>query len=205
MTIDVVGRRWFWDVYYRDGRVRASNEIHVPVGVPVEVRVRTEDVIHSLWVPRLTRKIDMIPGKESSVVIDAREAGVYRGQCAEFCGLEHARMAFLVVADPPARFEQWLEREAQPATASGAGAFVEAGCGGCHTVRGTSASSRYGPELTHVASRRTIAAGTLSNTRESLARWLRDPQRVKPGNRMPVLGLSDLELERLLDYLERLR
>jgi len=205
MTIDVVGRRWFWDVYYRDGRVRASNEIHVPVGVPVEVRVRTEDVIHSLWVPRLTRKIDMIPGKESSVVIDAREAGVYRGQCAEFCGLEHARMAFLVVADPPGRFERWLEREAQPATAPGAGAFVEAGCGGCHTVRGTSASSRYGPELTHVASRRTIAAGTLSNTRESLARWLRDPQRVKPGNRMPVLGLSDLELERLLDYLERLR
>jgi cytochrome c oxidase subunit 2 len=204
MTIEVVGRQWFWDVYYRDGGVRTSNEIHVPVGEPVELRVRTADVIHSFWVPRLTRKLDMIPGRSASLVIEARNAGIYRGQCAEFCGLQHARMAFLVIAEPPARFGRWLAHEAKPATASGSEAFLGAGCGGCHAVRGTPARSRYGPDLTHLAGRRTIAAGTLPNTRAALARWLRDPQAVKPGNKMPGLGLTDRELGRLLDYLESL-
>jgi cytochrome c oxidase subunit 2 len=204
MTIEVVGRQWFWDVYYRDGGVRTSNEIHVPVGEPVELRVRTADVIHSFWVPRLTRKLDMIPGRSASLVIEARNAGIYRGQCAEFCGLQHARMAFLVIAEPPARFGRWLAHEAKPATASGSEAFLGAGCGGCHAVRGTPARSRYGPDLTHLGGRRTIAAGTLPNTRAALARWLRDPQAVKPGNKMPALGLTDRELGRLLDYLERL-
>jgi cytochrome c oxidase subunit 2 len=204
MTIEVVGRQWFWDVYYRDGGVRTSNEIHVPVGEPVELRVRTTDVIHSFWVPRLTRKLDMIPGRSASLVIEARKAGIYRGQCAEFCGLQHARMAFLVIAEPPARFGRWLAHEAKPATASGSEAFLRAGCGGCHAVKGTPARSRYGPDLTHLAGRRTIAAGTLPNTRAALARWLRDPQAVKPGNKMPALGLTDRELGRLLDYLESL-
>ena len=205
MTIEIVGRQWFWDAYYRDGAVRTSNEIHIPVGKPVELRVRTDDVIHSLWVPRLNRKIDLIPGKTSSIVVDARRPGVYRGQCAEFCGLQHANMAFLVVADPPDRFDRWLAHEAERATAAGAAPFVAAGCSGCHRIAGTPGDARYGPDLTHVASRRTIAAGTLENTPANLARWIQDPQDVKPGNKMPVLGLGDDEVRQLVAYLERLR
>jgi len=204
MTIEVVGRQWFWDVYYRNPAVRTSNEIHVPVGQPVELRVRTADVIHSLWVPRLNRKIDLIPGEENAIVIDAREPGVYRGQCAEFCGLQHAHMALLVVAQEPAAFNRWLARQGQAAS-GGAELFVRAGCSGCHTVAGTPARSRYGPDLTHIASRRTIAAGTLVNTRENLARWIRDPQAVKPGSKMPALGLGEEEVGKLVDYLESLR
>jgi cytochrome c oxidase subunit 2 len=204
MRIEIVGRQWFWDVYYRNGAVRTSNEIHVPAGEPVELRVRTDDVIHSFWVPRLNRKIDLIPGKTSSIVIDARKPGLYRGQCAEFCGLQHANMAFLVVADEPARFQRWLAGEARPATASGGAPFVAAGCSGCHRVAGTAADARYGPDLTHVASRRLIAAGTLENTPENLAAWIRDPQAVKPGNKMPVLGLDEDEIRQLVAYLEKL-
>jgi cytochrome c oxidase subunit 2 len=205
LTIDVVGRQWFWDVYYRNPTVRTSNEIHVPVGEPVELRVRTQDVIHSLWVPRLNRKIDLIPGQENAIVIEARKAGFYRGQCAEFCGLQHAHMALFVVAEEPARFRAWLAREARPASANGAGPFLAAGCGGCHTVAGTTARSRYGPDLTHVAARRTIAAGTLALTRENLAAWIRDPQAVKPGSKMPVLGLGERELRQIVAYVKSLR
>jgi cytochrome c oxidase subunit II len=207
MTIEVVGRQWFWDVYYRDGAVRTANEIHVPAGEPVEIRVRSVDVIHSLWVPRLNRKIDMIPGQTSSIVIDARKPGVYRGQCAEFCGVQHGNMAFLVIADPPAQFASWLDREAKPSLAglSRYPGFRDAGCDGCHALNGTPAGSGYGPDLTHFGSRRTIAAGTLPNTPDDLAAWLRDPQAIKPGNKMPKLDLNDDEVGFLVDYLESLR
>jgi cytochrome c oxidase subunit 2 len=200
MTIEVVGRQWFWDVYYRNGAVRTANEIHVPAGQPVEVRVRSVDVIHSLWVPRLNRKIDMIPGQTSSIVIDARKPGVYRGQCAEFCGVQHGNMAFLVIADPPAKFTSWLNREAEPGRANRL--FASAGCGGCHSITGNRVDSRFGPDLTHFGSRRTIGAGTLPNTRDDLAAWLRDPQAIKPGNKMPNLQLGDDEIRSLVDYLE---
>jgi cytochrome c oxidase subunit II len=200
MTIEVVGRQWFWDVYYRNGAVRTANEIHVPAGEPVEIRVRSVDVIHSLWVPRLNRKIDMIPGQTSSIVIDARTPGVYRGQCAEFCGVQHGNMAFLVIAEPPAKFTSWLDREAERGRTSRL--FTSAGCGGCHSTTGTPAESRFGPDLTHFGSRRTIAAGTLPNTRDDLTLWLRDPQAVKPGNKMPNLQLGDDEIRSLVDFLE---
>ena len=200
MRIDVVGRQWFWDVYYRNGTVRTSNEIHVPAGEPVELRVRSDDVIHSLWVPRLNRKIDMILGRTSSIVIDVRKPGVYRGQCAEFCGVEHGNMALLVVADPPVRFDAWLAHQAEPGPASTL--FLNDGCGGCHRIAGTPAESRFGPDLTHFGDRLTIGAGTLPNTRDALVAWLRDPQQVKPGNKMPNLHLSDDDILHLVGFLK---
>jgi cytochrome c oxidase subunit 2 len=206
MTIDVVGRQWFWDVYYRNRTVRTSNEIHIPVGVPVEIRVTSEDVIHSLWVPRLNRKIDVIPGQTNAVVFDANKAGVFRGQCAEFCGVEHGLMALLVVAQPTAQFDRWLANQARPAPSTpGMDAFVGAGCSGCHEISGASQKSRYGPDLSHFGSRRTIGAGTLTNTSENLADWIRNPQTIKPGNKMPDLGLPEPEIQALVRYLESLR
>jgi cytochrome c oxidase subunit 2 len=206
LTIEVVGRQWFWDVYYRGGAVRTSNEIHVPVGEPVEIRVRSADVNHSLWVPRLNRKIDLIPGHTNSIIVEAQKPGVYRGQCAEFCGVQHGNMAFLVIADTPGEFQRWLAHEARPSRpAAGTSLFVASGCGGCHRIAGTRAEARYGPDLTHFAARRTIGAGTLPNTRDDLAAWLRDPQAVKPGNKMPDLALSDADIEKLVAYLESLK
>ena len=206
MTIDVVGRQWFWDVYYRNRTIRTSNEIHIPVGVPVEVRVTSEDVIHSLWVPRLNRKIDVIPGQTNSVVFDADKSGVFRGQCAEFCGVEHGLMALLVVAQPQAQFDRWLANQARPAPKSaGLDAFVGSGCSGCHEISGAPQKSRYGPDLSHLGSRLSIGAGTLTNTPEHLADWIRDPQRIKPGNKMPDLGLSEPEIQILVRYLESLK
>jgi cytochrome c oxidase subunit 2 len=203
MTIDVVGRQWFWDVYYRNRTIRTANEIHIPVGIPVEVRVSSEDVIHSLWVPRLNRKIDMIPGQTNSVVFDADRAGIYRGQCAEFCGVEHGGMALLVIAESQQEFGRWLANQANPAPKSdGLTAFVGSGCSGCHAISGAPEQSRYGPDLSHFGSRRTIGAGTLSNTPEHLADWIRDPQRIKPGNKMPNLGLPEPETQALVRYLE---
>ncbi|TML15050.1 MAG: cytochrome c oxidase subunit II [Actinobacteria bacterium] len=206
MTIDVVGRQWFWDVYYRSRSIRTSNEIHIPVGVPVEIRVTSDDVIHSLWVPRLNRKIDVIPGQTSSVVFDANKAGVFRGQCAEFCGVEHGNMALLVIAEPQTRFDRWLTNEAKPAPASaGLSAFVGSGCSGCHAISGAPQQSRFGPDLSHFGLRQTIGAGTLTNTPEQLADWIRDPQRIKPGNKMPKLGLPEPEIQALVRYLESLQ
>lgn len=206
MTIDLVGRQWFWDVYYRNRAIRTANEVHIPVGVPVEMRVSSEDVIHSLWVPRLNRKIDMIPGQTNAVVFDADEPGTYRGQCAEFCGVQHGGMALLVIAEPQAQFDRWLANQAKPAPASnGLSAFVGSGCSGCHAISGAPEQSRFGPDLSHFGQRRTIAAATLTNTPEHLADWIRDPQRIKPGNKMPDLGLPEPEIQILVRYLENLR
>jgi cytochrome c oxidase subunit 2 len=207
MTIEVVGRQWFWDVYYRNGRIRTTNEIHVPVGVPVEIRVRSADVIHSLWVPRLNRKIDLIPGRTSSIVIQPRRPGIYRGQCAEFCGVQHGNMAFLVIADSPATFRRWLANEGQaPASLqSGLKVFADSGCNGCHSISGAPEESRFGPDLSHFGERRTIGAGTTANTPDDLAAWLRDPQAIKPGNKMPNLHLGDAQIAQLVRYLEALR
>jgi cytochrome c oxidase subunit 2 len=207
LTIRVVGRQWYWDVYYPDQHFSTANEIHIPLGVPVRLEVRTADVIHSFWVPALNRKIDMIPGRENGILLEANRAGTYRGQCAEFCGLEHALMAFEVVADPPARFRQWLAAQARPAQGDGPGArlFEQKGCAGCHRIRGTAAVGNVGPDLTHVGSRATLAAATIPNTRADLEAWIRDPQHVKPGNFMPALPLGDADIRRLADYLEGLK
>ena len=215
LQIRVTGRQWFWDVEYRDSLpsrwATTANEIHVPVGQPVVLQLRSSDVIHSFWVPSLGVKRDMIPGQETSVWFQADTPGVYRGQCAEFCGYQHAKMAFLVVAESPDRFAAWLDRQrdtARTPTGSlarrGQEVFLGSTCVMCHAIGGTPAGSRVGPNLTHLASRRTIAAGTLPNTRGHLAGWVVDPQQIKPGVRMPPNALAPGDLQALLAYLESL-
>jgi cytochrome c oxidase subunit 2 len=214
LTVDVIGYQWFWDFRYQDvtpsERVSSPNELHIPVGVPVVLNAISRDVIHSFWVPELHGKRDLIPGITTQTWIQANEPGVYRGQCAEFCGHQHAKMAFVVVAEPLAAFQAWLGRQRLAAVAPtadtqrGHDVFMSSTCVTCHTIRGTQAGSRVGPELTHVGSRRTIAAGTLPNTREQLMRWVRDPQSIKPGTRMPASRLSDDELRAVVAYLESL-
>jgi cytochrome c oxidase subunit 2 len=215
LQVRVTGRQWFWDVEYRDSVpsrwATTANEIHVPVGRPVVFQLRSPDVIHSFWVPSLGVKRDMIPGQETSIWFQADTPGVYRGQCAEFCGYQHAKMAFLVVAEPPDRFAAWLERQRDTARTPadslarrGEEVFLASSCVMCHAVGGTPAGSRVGPNLTHLAGRRTIAAGTLPNTRGHLAGWIVDPQQIKPGVRMPPNALSPQDLQALLAYLESL-
>jgi cytochrome c oxidase subunit 2 len=211
LTVEVAARQWFWDVSYADG-ARTANEIHIPVGVPVDIRVTSRDVIHSLWVPELNRKIDAIPGRTNHVVFDARSAGVFRGQCAEFCGLQHAHMALYVVAESRAEFERWLALTATPAPQPpdadlerGQQVLLGSACEYCHRIAGTNASGTVGPDLTHVASRLSLGAGTIPNGRGYLAGWILDPQHVKPGNKMPATALSGPDLQSLLDYLESLR
>jgi cytochrome c oxidase subunit 2 len=211
LTVEVTGRQWFWDVRYPGLEVKTANEIHIPVRTPVRLDVKTADVIHSFWVPELNRKIDMIPGRTNSILLRADRAGTYRGQCAEFCGLQHANMAFLVIAEPRDEFDSWIARERRPAAPPtgalrrGEQVFMDVGCGGCHAIAGTRANGTVGPDLTHVAGRRTLAANTIPNTKGYLSGWILDPQHIKPGNKMPGLQLNGLQLELILDYLESLR
>jgi cytochrome c oxidase subunit 2 len=212
MTVVVIGHQFFWDVRYPGTGAITANEIHLPARTPVEIAVRTADVIHSFWVPRLNRKIDMIPGRTNRIEIDAPTPGVYRGQCSEFCGPGHALMAFDVVVQPPAAFRAWLanQQRAPPppsgTAAAGIQVFQSAGCGSCHAIAGTSSTAAAGPNLTHFGSRRSIAALTLPNTPQDLFNWITDPQRYKPGARMP--GFASLpagERHDLVAYLESLR
>lgn len=214
--VEIVGHQWWWEVRYLhpepSQRITAANELHLPVGRPVRVRLRASDVIHSFWVPNLQGKIDMIPGRENTLRLLADRPGEWRGQCAEFCGLQHAKMAFVVVAHLPAEYDAWRAREAAPAPApadslarAGAAVFQRAQCAYCHAIRGTPAAASVGPDLTHVASRRTLAAGILPNTTGHRGGWILDPQSIKPGARMPPTPLGGPELRALLAYLERLR
>ena len=212
LSIDVVAHNWWWEARYPNGAVTA-NEIHIPAGERVKVRLTSADVIHSFWVPQLQVKIDNVPGRETELWLEADEPGHYRGQCAEFCGLQHAHMAFFVVADAPGDFEEWLSNEASDASPDGAAldgpqngedVFLGSSCAGCHAVRGTEADASLGPDLTHLAARRTIGAGILTNTRSNLEAFVRNAQEVKPGSGMPPAELSDAEIEALLDYLEQL-
>jgi cytochrome c oxidase subunit II len=203
MTVRVIGHQWWWEVRYPGSRTVTANEIHIPVRTKVTALVTTADVIHSFWVPELNRKADMIPGTTSRLLLVADKPGVYRGQCAEFCGLQHAHMSVEVVAEPKARFDAWLARNAKPAARTNT--LFTRNCSGCHQIRGTAARADVGPDLTHFASRRSIAALTLANTPSNLREWLRDPQHVKPGNRMPNLPLKNAQLIALQRYLESLR
>jgi cytochrome c oxidase subunit 2 len=212
ITIEVTGRQWFWQVRYPGGDVLTANEIHIPTRTRVNLVAVTGDVIHSFWVPQLNRKIDMIPGRRNRILLYADTPGRYRGQCAEFCGLQHAHMAMYVYAQQPADFQRWLREQsapapspATPAQRAGARAFTANGCGSCHTIRGTDANGTVGPDLTHVGSRATLAALTLPNDSAALAEWLSDPQHVKPGNRMPDLELSQRDVGALVAYLEGLK
>ena len=212
LTIRVVGHQWFWEARYAGTDVVTANEIHVPVGSRVNLVGTTADVIHSFWLPSLNRKVDLIPGRENRILLEADRAGRFRGQCSEFCGLQHAHMAVEVVAEPPARFRAWLanqERDSPvpttPAQRRGRETFLAQACSGCHTIRGTSASGDAGPDLTHVASRRLLAALTIPNDRASLRDWIADPQHAKPGVKMPSLPLTRRQVDDLTAYLESLR
>ena len=214
VRIEVTGKRWWWDVRYPAEQVEAADEVHVPVGEPVDVALTSSDVIHSFWVPELAGKVDMVPGQVNHLRFTATQAGTYRGECAEYCAIGHANMAFLVVAEAPADFQRWLARRESPAgqvptdeqAAQGEVVFQREPCGGCHTVAGTDAKGTRGPALSDVGSRRTLAAGTIPNTPDELARWIRDPQEVKPGVLMPPSPqLSDADVRALVAYLEGLR
>jgi cytochrome c oxidase subunit 2 len=216
LTVEVTGHQWWWQFRYRDSVpsnwLTTSNELHIPVGRPVKVILLSNDVIHSFWVPELHGKQDVIPGHRNTTWIQADRPGTWKARCAEFCGFQHANMAFDVVAESPARFNQWYVSQlasAQPPTDSstrhGHDVFMQRTCIMCHTINGTQAGSNVGPELTHIASRPSIAAGTLPNTRENLARWILNPQLIKPGVRMPPNALPPADMNALLDYLETLK
>lgn len=216
LTIDVIGHQWWWEVRYRGSRpdqlVVSANEVHLPVGERVRFVVRSSDVIHSLWLPNLGGKIDLMPDRENTLWLEATEPGVFRGQCAEFCGMQHGKMGFMVVVHERAEFEAWLDRErmsaSPPADAlarAGHDAFVRGTCATCHRIRGTAAMGGFGPDLTHIGSRRTIAAGTAPNTRARLTAWLIDPQRLKPGALMPATHMEPEALHAIVHYLEQLR
>jgi cytochrome c oxidase subunit II len=205
LTVHVIGRQWWWQIKYAGTPAVTANELHIPVATRVRVIGTTADVIHSLWVPELNRKIDLIPGRENVLLLEADRAGTYPGQCAEFCGLQHAHMEIRVIAQPKAQFRAWLANEAKPARASPPGIFTEEACAGCHEIRGTTARGQVGPDLTHFGSRTTLGAGVLPNNAETLREWIRDPQHAKPGNRMPSLPLSDADVQTLATYLEGLK
>lgn len=215
LTVRVTGRQWWWEVTYLDPSpslmATTANEIHIPVGRPVRLQVVSGDVIHSFWIPELAGKTDLIPGQENVMWLEADRPGVYHGQCAEYCGLQHAKMAMEVIAEPPEAFARWLARQRAPAAApaatdaaAGARVFATTACALCHTVRGTMAGGRLGPDLTHVAGRRTIAAGTIANTRGNLLGWIENPRAFKPGTLMPAVPLQGRELDDLTAYLQSL-
>jgi cytochrome c oxidase subunit II len=214
--IEVTGHQWWWEVHYIDpvssNNITTANEIHIPVGRPVQIKLHSADVIHSFWVPNLAGKRDLIPGKDATLMLKADREGTYRGQCAEFCGHQHAHMAFLVVAESPDKFRAWQQQQRQPSAQPaddlqrrGQAVFLSSPCVMCHTITGTQAGSKVGPDLTHVGSRATIAAATLPNTPGNVGGWVSDAQGVKPGCQMPPNNLSPDDLQAVIAYLQSLK
>ena len=220
LIVGVTAHMWWWEVRYRDPAsgqdVTLANELHLPLDRPVWLGLSSSDVIHSFWVPALAGKMDMVPGRVNHLLVEARQAGVYRGQCAEYCGEQHARMALHVVAQAPAAFDAWLAAQARPAAAPtgpsaplierGRQAFLAQRCNACHSVRGVAEQGRLGPDLTHVGSRLYLGAGTLPNQAGSMAHWIANTQAIKPGARMPSSkDMDGATLSALAAYMEQLR
>jgi cytochrome c oxidase subunit II len=216
LSITVTANQWWWDVEYNSAdvskMVRTANELHLPVGVPVRIMLRSNDVIHSFWVPSLAGKQDLIPGRDNDITITPTKIGIYRGQCAEFCGTQHAKMALVVDVESYDDFVKWWSRQLQPAAAP-ATPLAQAGyqyvtrgqCSACHNIAGTPASGGVGPDLTHLASRRSLAAGALPMSKGNLYGWIEDPQSIKPGSKMPTIGLEPKDLHAVVAYLETLK
>jgi len=210
--VEIVAHQWWWEVHYFPSGVTTANEIHVPVGQDLLFRVKSADVIHSFWVPALGQKVDAIPNHPNYAWYDVTDAGTYQGTCTEFCGAEHAWMRILLIAEPVPEFGAWIEEQLLPARTP-TGATAQAGrqkfehhtCMSCHTIRGTPADGTVGPDLTHLASRETLAAGVFENTPENLLKWIRDPQRYKPDSHMPNMDLSQQTFEEIAAYLGGLR
>jgi cytochrome c oxidase subunit II len=212
MRMTVIGHQWFWEVRYPGTGAVSANEIHIPTRTRIDVLLESTDVIHSFWVPALNKKVDMLPGHPNHILLYADRPGIYRGQCAEFCGLQHANMALEVFADPPARFRTWLANESRPALApataeasEGRTLFMSQQCASCHEIRGGTAAGMIGPDLTHMGSRTTLAGLTIPNTPARLAAWIDNPQSIKPGAKMPGLGLTRPQTQALVTYLEGLK
>ena len=216
LTIRVLGHQWWWELEYEGADPSRSfttaNEIHVPVGVPVLLKLESTDVIHSFWVPSLMGKMDLIPGRSTTLRFTADRAGTYRGQCAEFCGLQHAKMGMLVIAQEPEAFGRWRDAQVHPriepasaAASAGEAAFTAAPCSMCHQIRGTGAAGRIGPDLTHLGSRSTLGAATLPMSRGNLAAWIVDPHGIKPGVNMPLVKLDPDQINTISAYLEGLK
>lgn len=211
LRVELTGHQFWWEVRYPDGGFATANELHVPVGRPVVVTLKSRDVIHTLWVPNLAGKRDMIPGRTALLSLRADRPGIYRAQCAEFCGLQHALMALPVTAQDPAQYQRWVAQRSRPAPEPttdsrrlGREVFVRAACAACHAIAGTIARGTLGPDLTHLASRPTLAAGVLPNDRANLQAWIVDPHRFKLGANMPPNPLPARDMHALLDYLESL-
>jgi len=216
LSIELTGHQWWWEIRYPDPvparQFMTANELHIPVGRPVRIALRSPDVIHSFWVPSLHGKRDLIPGQYTEIRLQADRAGVFEGQCAEYCGMQHAKMRLKVFAEEPGRFEAWMQGQRQsapepttPAARRGRDVFVTGPCALCHTVQGTDAHGTVAPDLTHLASRTTLAAGALPNTTGHLAGWILDPQSVKPGTAMPASSFDVASFQALLAYLGSLR
>lgn len=216
LRLTVTANQWWWDVEYNlhdvSKTVRTANEIHLPVGIPVEVTLKSNDVIHSFWIPNLAGKQDLIPGRQTDAQLLPRKTGLYRGQCAEFCGTQHAQMALDVTVESKADFERWYEAQLQPARApadplqlAGYRYITTRECSSCHAITGTPAGGQVAPDLTHFASRRTIAAGAMPMNGVNIARWVSDPQAHKPGNRMPTIPMKRDDLHGITAYLEALK
>ena len=210
--LTITAHQWWWEVRYPGTDAVTANEIHIPAGRHLLARITSADVIHDFWVPRLARKIDATPGHPTYLWLQVDRPGVYRGSCNEFCGAGHAWMLIRVVVQPPDEFEAWLRHESEPGAAPdsadavrGARLFQERTCSTCHAVRGTPAAGDVGPDLTHLASRATLASGATTNTRPHLAQWIGDPDSIKPASHMPNLHLSDSDVQSLVAYLEDLR
>jgi cytochrome c oxidase subunit 2 len=215
VDVTVVGHQFWWEFRYPKLGFVAANELHVPLSPdnqpePTYLKLLSADVDHSFWVPQLAGKTDVIPNHENITWIDPKHPGMYVGQCAQFCGIEHAKMLLRVYVDPPAQFAAWVENQQQsgvqdPAVAAGRRVFETQACMNCHSIRGTAATGRFGPDLTHLMSRSTIASGAALNTKDNLRQWIQDPDSVKPGSLMPAMKLSDEELEQVTDYLATLK
>jgi cytochrome c oxidase subunit 2 len=220
LFVTVIGHQWWWEYRYEDYEGKslgfiAANELHVPASDdqtdrPIYLTLKSADVCHSFWVPRLAGKTDLIPGRVNSMWFQTKEKGLFVGQCAEYCGTQHANMLLRVVVDSPADFARWVENQRKPAieepsASLGKAAFLSQSCVNCHRVRGTPAAGDYAPDLTHLMSRDTLASGMVKNSREELWRWFDDPQAVKPGCLMPAFGLGGRERDAILDYLGTLR
>lgn len=208
----ITGHQWWWEAYYPASGAVAANEIHIPSGQKLLVRLESADVIHDWWVPRLGRKMDAIPGQGNLVWMEAREPGTYLGACSEFCGAQHAWMRIQVIAHSPADFADWEQAQLQTPAAPtdalvrrGEALFTQKTCANCHTVAGTEAQANVGPNLTHVASQETLLTGILENTPNNLARWLKNPQAIKPGAHMPDFLLTPDEINALVAYLQSLK
>ncbi len=216
LAVKIIANQWWWDVIYTtpdvSKTVHTANEIHLPVGVEAEIQLQSNDVIHSFWVPNLAGKQDLIPGRTTDIQLLPGKTGIYRGQCAEFCGIQHANMALVVTVESKADFLHWVERQRRPALApltplqlAGYRYVTARECSSCHNISGTPAGGQIGPDLTHFASRRTIGAGTLPMNTGNLYGWVADPQSLKPGNQMPTIGLAPNDLHAVVAYLERLK